>query len=772
MNAAFRSAASVFSAPHVDVAAVAGADFEKRGLPDVLAETLDRFLRDRALIVAELLSGRDPGALVAVESEAGDRHQGGRSVAVLRFADGGEPVVYKPRPVESAGLYAALTAWLAARCPDLAPAAVPTLARDGYGWSRFVAAAPCRTLDDLRRFYRRQGAALALLHAADATDMHAENVIACGDQPLYIDTETLLHPVIRRAMLAGADPAARAQEDSVLRTLLLPTLIRPEPGAVGVSGPGPRAVDVSGLGGAAAGANRPTLDGVAPDPADHLGDLLRGFGEAYDAISQDPDSFCRVLEAAQDIVTRFVARGTRRYAELLAAGTLDFPAAGFAGAEQLLDHERRDLADGDIPIFFTRPGSRAIWTSRGERIDGVLTRSGLESATAKVHAMNAEARRRQEWMIEAAFAARAGTVRHWCSVSGATGAVGVAGATGALGAAGASGAAGATGATGATGAVGSAASARSAGDGRMLDPQWAVDQAVAVANELKVLAYRDGGRVNWLGLEPLEDGHWTVLPTGLGLSHGYGGVALFLAQLGEVTGRSEYMEFAARSLAVAPALFDAWAERPGHLAAIGSWFDGMGGVAYALRRLSVLLDWAELRRAAELAAALDTRARQNAPNSAAGPADSAALTTDLSSSSTGATGPADLATDDSWCRGLAHQAAAGILPEPRLTNWLLRLESTPPLADLTVCHGEFGLLEALALLSSTNDLARTALHCRAARLPAAVAGGAAFSSAPGALPTPGFMHGLAGVGYGLLRLALPGAVPSVLTLQAGASGDG
>ena len=40
------------------------------------------------------------------------------------------------------------------------------------------------------RFYRRQGALLALLYALEATDFHAENLIASGEFPVLIDLET------------------------------------------------------------------------------------------------------------------------------------------------------------------------------------------------------------------------------------------------------------------------------------------------------------------------------------------------------------------------------------------------------------------------------------------------------------------------------------------------------------------------------------------------------------------------------------------------------
>ncbi|NUP53972.1 MAG: DUF4135 domain-containing protein [Catenulispora sp.] len=623
------------------------------GIAATAVEALARFRRDRDRIVADLLAGADPGPPVAFEPAESERYQGGRTAVLLRFA-GGESVVYTPRPMSGALLYARLLSWLQDRCPGLAPEAVPTLVRDGYGWSRRTPPAPNGTAEEAQRFHRRQGARLALLHATNAATL---------------DPDTLLHPTIERKILVGHDPAVAAHERSVLRTL---------------------------------------IPDVTPDPAEHLDDLLRGFGAAYDAVCRDAEAFRRELTSAAEIVTRFVVRPTRQY--LLAPAAELEPA--FDGAEALLDAERRDLAGGDLPIFFTRPGSRTVWTSRGDRLDDVVPVSGLDCALAKAGAMGPEDRRRQEWMIEAAFAAKTATVRHWCLATG------------------------------------------SAADAGRPDPQRALDQAEAVARELDALAYRDGGRVNWLGLEPLEDGRWTVLPSGLGLGHGYSGVALFLARLGTLTGRSRYLELAADAMAAAPALVAALAERPGHLAAIGGGFGGMDGVAYALGQLSVLLESPGLRDAAAVAAELAVQANAGAePVAAAFPG----------------------LFNDSWCHGLAKLAAAGAatdaadpasaLDAADLTIWLARLATTPPLTDLTVCHGEFGILEALTLLAAGgNEQARATLVRRAARLPDPVASGAAFSGTPGAVPTPGFLHGLAGVGYGLLRVAFPDEAPSVLTL--------
>ncbi len=107
-----------------------------------------------------------------------------------------------------------------------------------YGWAEFVAERPCASGAETRQFYRRQGALLALLHALDGTDLHHENLIACGPHPVLVDVETLFHPALGPAR--SADPAARALHDSVHRVGLLPQLL------VGDT----TALDMSAIGGA------------------------------------------------------------------------------------------------------------------------------------------------------------------------------------------------------------------------------------------------------------------------------------------------------------------------------------------------------------------------------------------------------------------------------------------------------------------------------------------------------------------------------------------
>jgi type 2 lantibiotic biosynthesis protein LanM len=721
------------------------------------AEAVVRFAGDRAEIISILMSGNDPGLLTAIEPTAGDPHQGGRSVAFLRFADRAEPLVYKPRSVTSAAFYSRLVEWLNERLPELALATTPTLVKTGYGWAGFVLPAPCRTAADAERFYYRQGALLAILHAANGTDVHADNLIARGDQPVLVDTETLLHPVLNQPTLVAADPALVALGQSVHQTILLPTLLYGAEGAVDISGLGGRGDPVTH---AAFPANRPVLNGKLLEPRDHIPALLRGFGDAYGTISRNADAFIELLESTGDLVTRLVARPTRTYAELLddpapddanARTILDTLASAptFEGSARLLEHEYRDLQNRDIPIFFARPDSRSIWTGRGLRVSDALEVSGLDSARAKVRAMSDAERRRQEWIIDAAFATATGPISHRSAAP-----VGIA-----------------------TPAAGAFAP---------LDPQWAVDQALDIARRLDELAYRSGGRVNWLSLEPFEDGYWRLLPAGGGLPHGYTGVALFLAQLGAITGRAEFLERAAEAVVALPALLESVADRPAHLASIGCGYAGMGGIVYALARLSTLLGSPD--PAKQASAAIGLLARADAHDFADSYADGragAVVALRAVGRELGLPEAAELArvlaelpfpraegpvaeiddADDGWCHGAAGAAAAGLLEPAALDAWLTRLAGTAPVSDLSLCHGELGVLDALTVLAPRHERAGEVLARRAAALPRAVEHGARLAGTPGAVSSPGLMHGLAGTGYGLLRTGFAEVVPSVLGME-------
>ncbi|MFH9672011.1 type 2 lanthipeptide synthetase LanM family protein [Streptomyces sp. NPDC017405] len=811
------------------------------------AELLARLAADRPELADTFFGGRDPGPLATVELGLGDLHQQGRSVAVLRFAGGGS-AVYKPRPVDQHALLDHMAGWLDAKVPGLGLRTPRWVAGDGYGWLEYIDHRTCRSLPEIDRFHRRQGALIALAYTLEGVDLHCENLLAHGDQPVLVDVETLLHPVLRESRTTRPDPAAAAHASSVHRTCLLPQLLMGELGAV----------DVSALGGAPGGQspdtrmvwedagtdemrlvrrpapftgalNRPYGPAAAPRSADRLAAVLAGFRTAYDAVVRHRDELSGPggpLAAGADAVGRLVVRPTKLYATLLEEAThpqllrdgLDRDAMfavlwaesdGDPARQSLIEYEIADLWDGDVPVFFHRPGSPEVLASDGSPVPGVLGTSGLATARAKLAAMSTVDRHAQEWIISATLASTepdAAGPRHRAGRR-----------------------------------------ARPA-PAALPEPSALLAAASGLADEIAGRAVHGHGRANWIGLEAVDD-RWTVLPMGAGLAQGYSGVALFLAQLGALTGSARHTELARAALAPVPELVAAMAADPALSRAVGpGGFDGLGGICYALARVATLVDddlaaclptaLDALTLAADgddappdvsaglagaLAALHAVHHERGLPQAAgladriaerllrlppAGPAGDGAperpgfafgeagigwalarharFAGGPLGERAGAAGRARLTAalaaadrlDAGWCSGTAGvvlaAADAGLCPragEGPARDASCRLTEHPPVADLSPCHGELGVTEALAALAGRGHAeARSSLTGRTGLVLGLLQDWGPRCGTPGHIPTPGLLTGLSGIGYALLRLGFADTVPSVLLL--GAARDG
>ncbi|HEX4224429.1 MAG TPA: type 2 lanthipeptide synthetase LanM family protein [Pseudonocardiaceae bacterium] len=809
-------------------------------------EMLARVRADRVVIVARLLGGVDPGPLVAVRPGSGDYHRRGRSVAVLEFASGAK-VVYKPRSLALQVHFDDLVDWLNRAVPWLGLRTVASLPRADYGWQEFIDYRPCTELAEVEVFYQRQGALLALINALEGTDIHHENVIAVADQPVLIDIETLFHPTLLPHAVTGPDPAMRALMSSVQRTSMLPTLMVGEHGALDMSGVGgdrDRTYPLDTVEVAEAGtdrmrivrtqrvftgsANRPRIGDDDVVPENFINALIMGFRAAYDAIARGGVELLAeggpIRRCVSDEI-RIVVRPTRMYGTLLAESThpdvlrdaLDrdelFGILADDAADELsialMPHEIDDLWAGDVPIFLGRPGSRQVRTSTGATVASLLERSGLASVEAKIGRMGEVDRRDQEWVIRAALASRAEPDEH---ASGARSTVAVAAIP--------------------------------------PDPERLLSSACGIADKIVARALHDEDRANWLTMDQVDGRHWMVLPMGAGLGSGYSGVALFLAQLGALTGISRYTDLARKAMRPIPRLIDAISTDPALAQAIGcGGFLGLGGISYALARLANLLGDADMMawlermvplvgraddgaqtsvaagRAGGLAAMLAVRAetgldeakvlaaefadrlaRPAEPNPDALFGDSLPTTgfqwgetgvgwallsfasnedgpgggrfaelgraalardpgPDVSAGDAGCGVPAAEADRDySWCSGLAGRLLARAADHPIAADdpWLNLFADRPMLRDMSLCHGELGVLNTLLAM---GGLPSAMAERGTAFLLGALERFGPSCALPGGVSGPGLLTGLAGIGYGLLRLGMPEQVPSVLLFE-------
>lgn len=389
--------------------------------------------------------GPDTGVLVEAAAGAGDTHRSGRSVIVARFENGSK-LVYKPRPMAVDIHFQDLIRWVNEKGADPQLRTLEILNCDTHSWVEFAETGPCKSNEEVVRFYERQGEYLAILYILEATDFHFENLLACGEHSILVDLEALFHPRIREIDIKQPDirMVALCKAKSVLRIGLLPKRTGAHGDYTGM--------DLSGLGGApgqvmdnilqwaAAGTdemaavkqpqvmpgsnNRPSINGAEVQVQQYVEPIVSGFSRMYDLLRSHRNELLAkdgpLAWFAQDEV-RVVARATRSYGTLLSQGLhpdylrdaldldrlLDCLWSGIEDNRHLLrliQAERQDLLQGDVPIFTTYPVSRDLFTSTGEKIEAYFVKTGMELARERVEGLSEEDRRRQIWFIRASLA--------------------------------------------------------------------------------------------------------------------------------------------------------------------------------------------------------------------------------------------------------------------------------------------------------------------------------------------------------------------------------
>ncbi len=807
-------------------------------------------------------------------SGVGDLHRGGRSVAILDFSSGLR-LVYKPRPLAVDRAFYGLLEWLnrVGGCPPLR--ILTTLDRGSHGWVEFARAEPCASREEVERYYERLGGLLAVLYAVDGQDMHMENIVAAGEQPVLVDLETLFHPLQdelfpmtppRHGSPAPADPLRPEPYEfiarSVLKVALLPQRIWGEEEGAGI--------DLSGVGGAGnqvapvralrlentgsddmrftraqvllqAGRNQPQISGTGITPAEYAGAMDRGFTGVYETLSVRRGELEAegLLAAFGDVPLRVVIRMTRTYAALQSESfhpdflrdavdmdrfldKLWLAVEARGRLKPLISFEQEALRGGDIPVFFVTASSPDLVSDTGTVIPAYFQKSGLERVRERIALLSPSDLERQRLLIGGAMA----TLVENPLVPPAVAAPGVRGAAWHHPATGAGPAA--------AGAPGAEELVRLAG---------------TVGERLESLAVRGSRTAAWLNLTTQDGIHSVSGSTRYDLHGGLSGILIFLARLGEVSGTDRHDGLARAAFAmlneflhdgevlihdvggfsgmggILPALGVAgerWPDLPARflaervvarIAAVCverrrcDFFGGLAGAATGLLAYhratgaETALD-AALRcgeRILSLADRADGRTGWALPD-ASGPAGAgfAFGTAGIAWSLLGlaeATGeerfrapaleslehawrqweaaPRSPATDGTWCYGapglaLALAAAREVGGSPAALESAVEatLRGGFSHASHALCNGTLGALDALLevapLLPGSGIAARVEMET--GPLLDSVRRYGWQCGVPLGVETPGLMNGLAGMGYGLLRLAQAGRVPSMLTL--------
>jgi type 2 lantibiotic biosynthesis protein LanM len=571
-------------------------------------EFLLRLDADLAAIRRDILVDGAAGRVAAIEGGLSDPHNGGRSVRIIGFEDGAR-VVHKPKDLQLDVAWRALIDRLNASGAPVELRPVRAIARDGYGWTEFIAHAGCADAEGCRRFFRRAGAWLALLHCFAATDMHQENLIAAGDHPVPIDLETVLQPTA--AEHKSEDPESQAFDaaiellaNSVMTVGLLPAFARsPENKVFAVGGMTadwnsktrlrwnqinsdemrPARMKET----AETNPNLPHVEGRYAKFGDHVGDFVAGF-EVYASFLHGQSADANgpaFFDGFAGVPVRKVVRATRFYYMLLqrlknhasmADGVLWSAQADFvarladweSNADPLWPLQRAErtaLLTLNVPHFVSRSDGSDICDAGGISVSTAAT-SGLERARARTAALDA---REIAWQVE--------VIRHNTSSLARAGiSTGVAAPDDIR-----------------TDAAGAPAE------------EIFTTEADRIAAEIGQQAIRRGPGAAWIGLDWLGDAEvFQLVCLGPELYNGISGIALFLAAHAQVAGSALSRELALAGLArLRKTLRGRNAPRLARSLGVGG-AAGLGSIVYALTVISKCLHDDALLADAQAAAAL------------------------------------------------------------------------------------------------------------------------------------------------------------------------
>ncbi|MDA8018368.1 MAG: type 2 lantipeptide synthetase LanM family protein [Thermoanaerobaculia bacterium] len=662
---------------------------------DVVAELFERLVSDWPAILRTFSGFVAGDRLSGVRFGAGDRHDGGRSVALLVFTSG-RRLVYKPRSLAMTEAFQEVLRTLAQEGFEPTLPEVAALDRGSYGYMQQLIAEPCATEEEVRRFYLRQGSYLALLYALRTTDIHFENLIAVGDTPYVIDLESLLQP---------GPPLDDPRADDLLRNTLVEVGLLPVRNWENEDSPG---LDVSGMGGpegqepprpeaywadhetdtmhyarrtrtiSLRSHHRPTVEGRPADAIHYVDAIVEGFSALYRHLLERRDDWLAEdgpIASMLEHEVRVLLRPTAVYGLMLRESfhpdllrdALDRQrffdklwkqVARRPFLQRLIAAEQRALWQRDIPRFTTRPRSRALFTPDGEVLEDFFSQSAVEGLFERLQGFSEADLVRQIWYIRASIAllSTADPERDAVPVESRT-------------------------------------HPRSATPGVSLE-----NLAARIGSHLIEQALHDDS-VRWVGVRPAPRGAFKIGYLDDSLYGGQAGVTLFLGCLGEVTG-----DPAARLLArqSCETLLRRVAAEDAEVS-IGA-FTGTVGLAYTLDQLAALWGDAALRRTA-----LDLVARL-------GPRIAADNSFDVISGSAGvilALSAMRRGSDDLVLESLAKQAAqrlvAAAVDLPRGCGWYTTDEAEEPLAGFS--HGAGGIAAALfeaAAITGDKTLRETA----------------------------------------------------------------
>jgi lantibiotic modifying enzyme len=281
---------------------------------DAQRELFARLLQDKADLCSSFLRAREPFRIAHVRPRLSDPHDGARTATMVEFI-GDRRVIYKPRRPDREKLWLEALRWLNRNGIRVSFRTPKMLSRRDYVWMEFLRTKGCKSSAAVRLFYFRWGAQAALAQILGATDLHRDNWLAIGSQPILVDAE-LIGDAESTSSRKKKGSKNRQFLPAILQTGLLPLVPRDRAGFYRGIAPLDATIPTS-----PPPKCWPRYRGTFQKPSRYVVDLIRGF-EAVVAIFATPGlarQFFReiILRAGWNKEGRVLLRASAVYGRLL-----------------------------------------------------------------------------------------------------------------------------------------------------------------------------------------------------------------------------------------------------------------------------------------------------------------------------------------------------------------------------------------------------------------------------------------------------------------------
>ena len=374
---------------------------------------IQRFYNDLNEINHAFYPDHPAGKIQSIDGKMADTHRNGQSVQKL-LLDNGEVLIYKPHSVNNEVIYMQMMQWIYQKCKTDCPD-YRIIGKEDYGWCQFVEYKTCTKRKELEDYYRKLGMNLFTAYFLGTGDLHCENLIANGSNPVIVDVETLTKMPVK-SEITGVNGRIRQElERSVLYLGLLPFYSWDR------NGNGINISAVSGMAGQVAqikvprivnpktsdmhveyqnptmegSSNLAMLNGEFVEPQAFSKELEEGFEKAFMAVMEEKEGFYEKVKLVRESQSRYLIRDTQQYVmALISSYHPDFLSDGaerelslyslYEGkTEEKMQHlivesEVEELLKGDIPYFYYEADEPSLIGGSGRRIQGYFQTSVME----------------------------------------------------------------------------------------------------------------------------------------------------------------------------------------------------------------------------------------------------------------------------------------------------------------------------------------------------------------------------------------------------------